>query len=67
MKLVCPEGVGSINVAGVEYTATASVVEITDPVHIAAAKEHGFSEDVPTLTESVPAASDAAEPSTNGE
>lgn len=64
MKLICPEGVGSINVAGVEYTAHAGAVEITDPIHIAAAKEHGFTEAAPTITEPVHAAADATEPPT---
>jgi hypothetical protein len=48
MKLICPDGVGSINVAGTEYTAKGGVVEIHDPVHVAAAQANGFTEAEPT-------------------
>lgn len=49
MHMHCPEGVGSINVAGVEYTADAvGVVHITDPVHIAVAEQNGFTTITPT-------------------
>jgi len=44
MKLKCPDAVGSINVAGVEYTAVDGEVDITDPQHIAAALATGFTE-----------------------
>lgn len=45
MQLTCPTGVKSINVAGTEYTADADgLVNITDPVHIDAAKANDFTE-----------------------
>lgn len=44
MKLNCPEGVKSINVGGTEYTAVDGVVEIGDPIHVAAAQGDGFVE-----------------------
>lgn len=55
MKLKCPDGQTSINVAGVEYTAADGVVEILDPIHVDAARGVGFIE--------VPAAVTAPAPS----
>jgi hypothetical protein len=54
MKLTSKPGdCPSINVAGTEYSPDASgAVEIVNPVHIAAAKKHGFVEvEVPAATE----------------
>ncbi len=43
MQMQCPDGVKSINIQGVEYTADqAGMVNIADPVHIDAAQRNGL-------------------------
>lgn len=54
MKLTPPDGVKSINVAGVEYSPDGDGrVDISDPRHIAAAQSQGFTEydDIPVVAD----------------
>lgn len=42
MRLKCPTGVSSINIAGVEYTADGDMIEINEQGHVDAALKNGF-------------------------